>query len=476
MPKPFYLPRGGIRIEEGGTDYRAAIQPVYDLAQHDLGIDAQWAAFTPALGRALDKLQSGEGHLLYQEAVLLAENAQNGWGPLLDDAIEKTSRTVSVNILGHPKIVDPLGNEVDLHGSTFALSGFKTPERGYSAGLVADPPESITVISSNGDAVRIAPETLRQSLRASNLSYAISKMDDAVIERGVDPREVSLEGESTIAKQLMGAAAEKEAAAPRTDRDELSDLLLRKAEMTADLDRCVEYVNSHPVEISSSPAVSAPIADSQEIEAELDALEADRRDSELDDSRDRKDSPGPYSFADRAAERADLAAKIDEDEALKGNTALDEASRAELMTDIAAMDVMHPSQDVIGRSADSRDFDVQHSLLARGLALDALAESEHEQIVSGVASKLGLPRDCSQDRVREAAQAWAESNEARTVKDAPALAAAAHGRAGAPASNSPNSRIAAAKAAAARPEARTIAVKLAQPAPDAGMRARTARA
>ena len=158
MPKPFYLPRGGIRIEEGGTDYRAAIQPVYDLAQHDLGIDAQWAAFTPALGRALDKLQSGEGHLLYQEAVLLAENAQNGWGPLLDDAIEKTSRTVSVNILGHPKIVDPLGNEVDLHGSTFALSGFKTPERGYSAGLVADPPDSITVISSNGDAVRIAPE------------------------------------------------------------------------------------------------------------------------------------------------------------------------------------------------------------------------------------------------------------------------------------------------------------------------------
>ena len=409
----FHVPACGVQIEEAGTNFAPTLRPAMKMAEGPFGISEGQIAANPNLARTLRAIETSEGRVPYRDAMLVANNAQDGWGPMLMDAIGKTPRDVHVRITGHPIVYDMLGTQVDLNGYSFALRGMTGPERRRMAGVVDEPPEQLTLVGRFNDAIKVSPGVISTALQAERKYFVLSKVNDEI--KGIEKTSLNPipdnEGPNVIALYEAVEPQRKEQTPAK-----LEELRRNAKELGEEVNAALGYVMEHRVEILIPDAENARTLDmDKQLEEHLAAKEQQARDEFRDTSRDRNDQVGPYNFIDRSQELANKSAEIDMDATLKANTALPKELAAEMITDIAAMSPDCPSAQVLRRVAETRDFSVQNALLRRGLALDVLADSEHEQIVAGVATKLGLSRNAERKAIKAAAAKWAQSNRNRTI-------------------------------------------------------------
>ena len=409
----FHVPASGVQIEEAGTDFIPALRPAMKMAEGPFGISEGQIAANPNLARTLRAIETSEGRISYEDAMLLANNAQDGWAPMLMDAIGKTPRDVDVRITGHPIVYDMLGAQVDLNGFSFALHGMTAPERRRMAGVVDDPPEQLTLIGRFNDAIKVPPTVISAALQAERKNFALSKVNDEIKELGKASSKPTSDNGGPVATAIAEAVG-LQRNVPNPVK--LEELRKHAKELGEEMNVALGYVMEHRVEVSIPNAADERALDmDKQLEEHLAASEQQVREEFRDTSFDRNDQVGAYNFIDRSQEFADKGAEIDMDATLKANTALPKEAAAEMITDIAAMDTYRPSAQVLLRVAKTRDFSVQNALLRRRLALDVLADSEHEQVVARVATKLGLSRNAKRDAIKAAAAKWAQSNRSRTI-------------------------------------------------------------
>lgn len=409
----FHVPAIGVQIEEADTDFAPALRPAMRMAEGPFGISEGQIAANPDIASTLRATETGEGRISYEDAMLVANNAQDGWAPMLMDAIGKTPRDVDVRITGHPIVYDMLGAQVDLNGFSFALHGMTASERRRMAGVVDDPPEQLTLIGRFNDAIKVPPTVISAALQAERKNFALSKVNDEIKELGRASSKPTSDNGGPVATALAEAVGPQRKV---PNPVKLEELRKHAKELGEEMNAVLAYVMEHRVEISIPNAADGRALDmDKQLEEHLAASEQQVREEFRDTSFDRNDQVGPYNFIDRSQEFADKGAEIDMDATLKANTALPKEAAAEMITDIAAMDTYRPLAQVLRRVAETRDFSVQNALLRRGLALDVLADSEHEQIVAGVATKLGLSRNAERDAIKATAAKWAQSNRNRTI-------------------------------------------------------------